>query len=110
MLEAISKIEKKFDAYHSVTRNASAITVADFDRLLEELRIVIQEVDDQGIPLDVVDFENQEKGTPNETARAVGAKAARPDSINALRWLKRSENRRKFWSAKPICSFSCSSL
>ena len=93
MLEAISKIGKKIDAYHSVTRNASAITVADFDRLLAELRIVIQEVDDQGIPLDVVDFENQEKGTP----RAVGAKAARPDRHKALRWLKRSENRKHFW-------------
>ncbi len=97
MLEAISKVEQKLDAYHSVTRNASAITVADFDRLLEELRICIQEVDDQGNALDVVDYEDQEKGTPNEAARAVGANFAWPDRFNSLRWLKRHDDRRCFW-------------
>lgn len=96
VLEAISDLGKKFDAYHSVTRHASGINVADFDRLLEELRIVIQEVDDQGIPFDVIDFENQER-TPKETARAVGAKGARPDSIESLKWLHRQENRERFW-------------
>ena len=94
--EAISKVEKKLDAYHSVTRNASAISVSDFSRLLEMLRIGIQEVDDQGIPLDV-GSEEEEKVAAQKAARAVGAKCARPDSNKALQFLHRSGTRKRFW-------------
>ncbi len=97
VLDAISKVEKKLDAYHSVTRKASAITGADFDRLIQELKIAIQEVDDQGIPLDVHDYEDEAKVAPNTSSRAVGAKSPRPDSKKALQFLYRCGNRRRFW-------------